>query len=454
MVGRLVTLAVRGARVTAFALRTAARRVVWKLRALRSSPDRRHDLDEEFHRAVGSDAAAMLGDMRGVFMKLGQMVSYVDEGLPPELRTALATLQDSAPAMPPGVASDAFRKSLGSPPEAVFAEWDPEPLAAASIGQVHRAVTRDGIEVAVKIQYPGAAATMRADLAQLDLGALVPAVVWRSLDFAGIAEELKARLAEELDYRIEAANQRDFARWYATHPFLHVPAVVDPYSTATVLTTEYVGGTRFGAVGAWAQEERDLAGEAIFRFVYRSLHQRLAFNGDPHPGNYLFHGNGRVTFLDFGLTKRITVADRDHQMAIVRAAALEPNVTELRRASIAAGYFPPDCPLTSEQIAAFVSLLYRHLVDDRPVTITPADVSQTVRKYFVKGDDLAYVNKWGQIPPHVVILERITVGLLAILGNLRATANWHHIIREITEGAPPKTELGHREAAWLSSAPG
>src|SRR5205807_10292735 len=135
---------------------------------------------------------------------------------------------------------------------------------------------------------------------------LVMPAVWKSLDADAVTAELRARLTEELDYRLEAANQADFAAWYAGHPFIRVPRVIEELSTGRVLTSALATGSRFAELDGRNQHERDLVGETIFRFVFRSLHDHLAFNGDPHPGNYLFHGGGAVTFVDFGLVKRFT----------------------------------------------------------------------------------------------------------------------------------------------------
>ena len=171
-------------------------------------------------------------------MKLGQLASFVDDGMPESVRQALSQLQQSAPPMSAELAESMIETELGAPPLAVFAKWDPVPFAAASIGQVHRAITRDGQAVAVKVQYPGIAAAMEADLANLDMARMIMPMFWRNVDAAAVAEEIRARLTEELDYHIEADNQRLFASLYRDHPFIHIPEVVDELSTRRVLTTE------------------------------------------------------------------------------------------------------------------------------------------------------------------------------------------------------------------------
>lgn len=430
--------------------RSSARAVVHSVRRLGADEEQRKQLDAGFELKSAEDVAATLGGMKGAFMKLGQLLSFVDDGMPEHVRAALAQLQDSAPPMSGALAASVIRHELGASPEAVFRSWDPTPLAAASIGQVHRAVLPDGTAVAVKVQYPDVAETMEADLAQLDIARLIMPAMWKSLDADAVTAELRDRLTEELDYRIEAGNQRDFAAWYAGHPFIHVPAVFDEFSAARVLTTELVGGSRFAEVEQWAQAERDLAGEAIFRFVYRSLHDHLAFNGDPHPGNYLFQPGGRVSFLDFGLVKRLSPADRRTSMAVARAVALDPDRRALRTVLEETGYFVPGAPISDELVFEFSSMFWSYLAEDRPVTLTAEWASDTVRSYLFKEEKFREIDRYGAVPPQFVILQRITIGLFAILGRLNATANWRRIALELWFDGPPASPLGDLEAAWLA----
>ena len=183
-------------------------------------------------------------------MKIGQMASFLDDGLPEPMREALATLQADAPPMSSALAAQVVEEELGAPPETIFAEWDPTPLSAASIGQVHRAVTRDGRIVAVKVQYPGVDKAIMSDLDNSQMLFGVLGMVFPGLDPQPIVDEIRARISEEVDYRLEAKNQSDFHRWYEKHPFIHVPAVVDEHSSQRVLTTEMAEGVRFAEVDA------------------------------------------------------------------------------------------------------------------------------------------------------------------------------------------------------------
>jgi predicted unusual protein kinase regulating ubiquinone biosynthesis (AarF/ABC1/UbiB family) len=435
------------------AARTAIRSAVHYARRFGASADKKAAADDAFALKSAEDVARTLGQMKGAFMKVGQLFSFVDDRLPENVRAALGQLQDSAPPMSPGLAAQVIRDEFGAGPDELFDRWDPTPIAAASIGQVHRAVLRDGTPVAVKVQYPGIAEIMEADLAQLELGRFIMPVAYPHMDVKAVTDELRDRLTEELDYRVEAANQRDFARWYRSHPFIHVPPVVDELSSRRVVTTGYADGARFAAFEQRSQADRDRAAEAIFRFVFRSLHDHLAFNGDPHPGNYLFGPDGAVTFIDFGLVKRFTAQDRDNTIAEVVAAALDPNPAELRRLTEEVGYFPPGNPLSDDVIFRFSSLLWSHLAEDRPMTLTAAWASDIVRTFLLKGPEFRELDRWGGLPPSTVILQRITVGVLAILGRLNATANWHRIARELWLGEPPASPMGELEAAWLATSP-
>ncbi|MCB0981893.1 MAG: AarF/ABC1/UbiB kinase family protein, partial [Ilumatobacter sp.] len=310
-----------GASVGATYAGTAARKLF-------ASAERRIELDRERELRTAEAVAERLGNMKGALMKLGQMASYVDEGLPGPLRAALAELQSNAPPMSADLAAGVIERELGAPPDRVFVEWDPDPIAAASIGQVHRAVVVDpatGIEraVAVKVQYPGVGDAVAADLRNADLLGVILQQGFGGLNPDDMVAEIKERLSEELDYTLEARNQQAFADFYRGHPFIHVPEVLPTLSTPRVLTSELVNGHDWQALGAWPQEQKDLAGETLFRFVFRSLYGMHAFNGDPHPGNYLFHGDGRVTFLDFGLVKHFSEAEMRTFVGMVKAAAYD-----------------------------------------------------------------------------------------------------------------------------------
>ena len=326
------------------------------------------------------------------------------------------------------------------------------PLASASIGQVHKAITHDDRAVAVKIQYPGVDEAIRADLDNTDALFGAMGFLFSGLDADAIVAELKERLVEELDYRLEADNQRLFVEYYADHPFIRVPAVVDELSTGRVLTTELSAGARWEELMTWSQEERDLAGEAIYRFVFRSLYRLHAFNGDPHPGNYLFEPGGR------GDVPRLRPGEALHPR---RGAAVRRPHRRLRPAgrprrlpadpASGPASSAPDTALTDDQVGGLDGPLLRAgpggpADDDHARVLEPDRCARCSTCPAPNAEIIRAAN----VPPSFVIIQRINLGLYAVLGELCATANWRRVANELWPfvDGPPSTRLGEQEAAW------
>jgi predicted unusual protein kinase regulating ubiquinone biosynthesis (AarF/ABC1/UbiB family) len=437
----------RGAALARIALRIGGRYLARSPQLLFASVERRGDLRHDLALRSAEEVAEELGYMKGVLMKLGQMASYVDEDMPQTFRAAMVRLQHNAPPMSPELASSVIADELGDAPERIFARWDALPFAAASIGQVHRAITRDGRAVAVKVQYPGIARSITSDLRNVALLRRVVSAAFPGMDVQSLIEELGERLREEVDYLLEADNQESFAQYYEGHPVIHVPRVVRELSTARVLATELVSGERFEAVLRWDQHERDMAAETINRFVTRSLYRLHAFNGDPHPGNYLFHGGGRVSFLDFGLTKHFNDHDLVPLVEALRCLVIEKDGECFRSALERAGFLKPGAPVPTETVVDRFALFYSTVLQDAPMTITPAFASAIVRRFFDAKGPLA---PYSDVPRTYVVLQRINLGLYAVLGSLNATANWRRIGQEMWPFAlgPASTPIGEAEARW------
>ncbi len=442
----------RNGRLAAIGARAGARQALHSARRVAASPERRTELDLEHQIRTATDVANALGELKGALMKLGQMASYLDDGLPEPMREALASLQQDAPPMAPELSAQIVREQLGTAPERLFAQWDPTPIAAASIGQVHRAVTHSGLRVAVKVQYPGIDEAIRADLLNTDVIFRVLALLFPGFEHGPLVEELRARLVEELDYCNEAGNQRLFADWYADHPFIHVPRVIDELSTKRVLTTELADGARFAEATTWSQDERNSAAEAIFRFVFRSIYRLQSFNGDPHPGNYLFRPGGNVTFLDFGLVKRYTPAEVHLFQSLIEAFVIDHDVTRFRRILEANDVLRPS-DISDADVRAYFGHFYEFVLEDREIAFTPEYASETVRRMFDVSGPYAHVAKSSNVPPAFVVTQRINLGLHAVLGRLRATRNWRRIAFELWPfvDAEPSTPMGEAEAAWLET---
>jgi predicted unusual protein kinase regulating ubiquinone biosynthesis (AarF/ABC1/UbiB family) len=440
----------RSAVVASMATRAGGGWALDQARGVFADAERRDELDQARQLRTAEQVAETLGNLKGAMMKLGQMASYLDQGLPEPVREALAQLQQDAPPMAPELAAGVVVDELGGRPEDVFAEWDPVPIAAASIGQVHRAMTHDGRAVAVKLQYPGVARAIQGDLdnAGLLFGAMK--VMFPGLDPGPLVAELRERITEELDYLLEAENQRMFAEYYAGHPFIHVPGVVDELSTRRVLTTELAVGARFKEVEGWPAEQRNLAGEAIYRFVFGSLYRLGAFNGDPHPGNYLFGADGQVTFLDYGLVKRFTPSELQPFQDMIQAMVHDRDVVAFRRIVESVGLLRPDARFSDDDIGDYFGHFYEFVLRDEEVEMTAEYASETVRRFFDTSGQHGEIMKAANVPASMVIIQRINLGLYAILGELGATANWRRVAEELWPwiAGPPSTELGRREAAW------
>ncbi len=418
-------------------------------RLFASAGEHRQQLRNDLALQTAEDVAATLGTMKGVLMKLGQMASYVDDGLTPAARRTLSRLQDSVPPMSPELAARVVTEELGLPPEQAFATWDPVPIAAASIGQVHRAITLDGRAVAVKVQYPGIAETIEADLGNVALLRRMLKITAPSQDVDALLAELRERITEELDYRAEARNQQLFARYYQGHPTIHVPEIVEELSTRRLVTSDLADGARFAELASWPQAERDLAAETIYRFVFRSLYEMHAFNGDPHPGNYLFGGGGRVTFLDFGLVKHFTDDELRPLVEMVKHLCVENDPAAFRQAMVEAGFLMPDTPLPTDMVVEHMALFYDTVRERGPRTMTAEYAAAVSRRFFDFRSPLA---AYAAIPRSYVILQRINLGLFALLAGLSATADWRCIAEEIWPfvQAPPCTPMGAAEATWLA----
>ena len=301
----------------------------------------------------------------------------------------------------------------------------------------------------MKVQYPGVDEAIRADLTTSDLLFRAMSMMFPGLDPAPLVDELRARLVEELDYAHEAANQRLFADYYAGHPFIRIPRVIDELSTARVLTTELADGARFAEVEQWSQAERDLAAEAIYRFVFRSLYRLHAFNGDPHPGNYLFHGDGVVTFLDFGLVKRYEPDEVALFEELIRAMVLEHDIPRVprrcsRRTTCSGATRRSATTTCASTSATSTSSSWKTAV----VTLSPEYASETVRRFFDPSGPYAHVAKASNVPPAFVITQRINLGLHAVLGRLHATANFRRSPRSCG-----RSSTARRRRRWARPKP-
>ena len=408
-------------------------------------------LDEQFAIRTAEDVARELGNMKGALMKVGQLISFIVEALPDDAQRALATLQADAPPMAPSAAAAVVVAELGAAPEKIFLDWNEVPIAAASVGQVHRAVTRDGREVAVKVQYPGVDAAIEADLSNAEgLYRLFSAFALKGLDAKGLVDELRSRMRDELDYTLEAAAQTEFGRYFADHPFIRIPQVVPETSTRRVLTSEWVEGLGWDTFLAQATPAaKARAGESIWRFSQGAIHRLGAFNGDPHPGNYRFSAAGDVTFLDFGLIKRWTPGEWEILSPSIDAIIVNRDPDALIAAMESSGFLRPGHSLDPQSVYDYVSTPYLpYLTDDFAYTRTfVKDAMTTIID--VKGPHAEVIAQLN-LPPSFVILDRVVWGVNALLAKLELTNPWRAMLLEYHAHGPAATPMGRAEGEWRS----
>jgi predicted unusual protein kinase regulating ubiquinone biosynthesis (AarF/ABC1/UbiB family) len=416
------------------------------------SPERADAATGERAAALARELVTQLGHMRGAAMKIGQVLSTVDFTAIPasereEFKRTLAALRDDVPPLPFSSIEKLVRTELGGPVSRHFAEFEEDAFAAASIGQVHRAVTRDGDEVAVKIQYPGMAEAVEIDLR--NLGLLLPLVkrLAPGLDVKALAAELRERVGEELDYEIEAQNHRTMARAWRGHPFAHVPAVNTSLSARRVLVTELLTGRRFEEVKGLGDAERDRFAEIVFRFFFGTLTHLGRASGDPHPGNYLLLDDGRVGFLDFGLMRRVDPAYVEGEHAIGRAV-IAGDAAAVHAGMSALGYLPDPAAFEPERLLAQLRLTGEWYFESGSRRMTPEYVSDLMERNSSPRSEYFEDLRRMTLPPQALLIRRMEGLVFSTLGELRAEADWAALGSEYYADAAPATALGERDAEF------
>jgi predicted unusual protein kinase regulating ubiquinone biosynthesis (AarF/ABC1/UbiB family) len=453
--GRLARTARVGGLVTGQGLRWAGMRTANRVR----TPERAAAAQSERTAALVQELVDQLGLMRGAAMKVGQMISMVEfDGLPDaerdELQRRLAALRDDVPPVPFADLEKLMRHEFGGPLERVFSDFDKRAFAAASIGQVHRATTVAGEDVAVKIQYPGVAEAVETDLRNAMM--LLPLVkrLAPGLDARALALEMRERIGEELDYELEAQNQRRIERLMRGHPFVNVPRVHTDISTRRVLVSEYVEGERFEAVRRAEEPQRDRYGEIVFRFFFGLVYRDRIVLGDPHPGNYLLRPDGRVCFLDFGLLRDVDAARVAGERAIALAVRTK-DAEAVKAALLAGGYLPADRGDAVD--ADFALTLMRMAIKWYAVPgqrrFSSKDAGRGRDRERPDSEQRAamrtQVNQF-TLPPDAILIRRMHGIVAVVLEQLQAGADWGAIAAEYLNQEPPATPLGQAEASFFA----
>jgi predicted unusual protein kinase regulating ubiquinone biosynthesis (AarF/ABC1/UbiB family) len=446
----------RAAPLARLAARTTGEAVIDSLRHRQPDPETYARRAERY--------VEVLGHSKGALMKAGQMLSTIPMGtsVPPENRAAfqaaMARLQADAPPMAPELVADMIRSELGAPPEEVFAVFSSTPLAAASIGQVHLARLHDGRAVAVKVQYPGVADAIRADLRNTELVAvfmqLLLSIVPRlsRADPKGMAAEISERIVEEMDYTLDAANQKFFADAYLGHPFIHIPDVVTEFSSARVLTQELAEGLGWADAVLAEQELRNSWGEVIYRFAHQSMQRLGAFNTDPHPGNYVFHTDGTVTFLDFGSVKRFS-PERVRRLRTSFQSAMSRDAQAFWQSAVDGGGLDPATGPSPEELAGYYQVRDELHYGPQPVQWSPELMARLMEHEYSLRGPAGKVARSAHLPPDLVFFLRVDLGVMSIMAELRTIGDARAIMDELYEDASPGTPLGILDTEfWTAKA--
>ncbi len=380
-------------------------------------------------------AADALGTMRGLALKMGQMASYVDGMVPDEHRDtyedAMRKLRSSAPTMDPEAARRVVVEELGAPPEELFSSWSEEPFAAASIGQVHRAVTIEGEDVAVKVQFEGVDRAITSDLGNASMFSALLGPIGTKFGMKEQMAEVRARFLEELDYAHEARRQSEFRAAFADCDDICVPKTHDALSRRRVLTSTFAPGTSFDVALGGDEESRRRWAETLWRFVFQSLLHHGLFNAAPHPGNYLFEPDGRVWFLDFGCTRSVAPASLELVRAC-HAAATEGDVAGLWSAAEEMFQLPKTGP--SVDIGrAYIKLCFEPILTRGRYRLTreyAASLMHGMREnamVMLKGSK----KDFKPLPPEWMFFNRLQLGFYSVLARLDVEVDYNALDAEI-----------------------
>jgi predicted unusual protein kinase regulating ubiquinone biosynthesis (AarF/ABC1/UbiB family) len=396
-----------------------------------------------------------LSVMRGAAMKAGQVLSTIEfPGLDPDqseyLQSRLASLRDDVPPVSWKQIRGVLEGEWGAKPEEVLAELDPEPAAAASIGQVHRGRTHEGGEVAVKVQYPGIAEAVESDMRNLRMLSPILRRLMPGLEVKEVLAELAERIAAECDYELEAAGHRRLARFWRDHPFVRVPAVDTSLSRRRVLVTEWVDGLTFNDVLAEADAVRDRYAEIVYRFFYANAGALDVALGDPHPGNYLLSDDGRVAFFDFGMIRELPRGYLARE-AQVFAALRDSDASRLVAALGDLGYLPgPSAEWNGEMLLEQMRGAGWWFLEDETRRLEPDDLWRGTEILRESGSEAMDLVRRMTLPTEALLLRRMEGLLFQIACQLRAEQNWRALFGEIVEGGEPISELGREHSQWLA----
>jgi predicted unusual protein kinase regulating ubiquinone biosynthesis (AarF/ABC1/UbiB family) len=378
---------------------------------------------------------SVLGQLKGGAMKLGQALSVFEAALPEEFarpyRAALTRLQEAAPPLPVRSVHAVLAAEMGPRWRQRFRELEDTPAAAASIGQVHRGVWKDGREVAVKIQYPGAGDALVADLTQLSRLAGLFRVLQPGLDVKPLVRELRARITEELDYELEASAQRAFARAYADDPEIFVPAVVA--ATPRVLVAEWIDGTPLSRIIAdGTAAERDLAGLRLATLHFSGPPRAGLLHADPHPGNFRVFADGRLGVLDFGAVARLPNGHPEPIGRLTRLA-IEGRAEDVLAGLRAEGFVRTDMRVDARAVLTYIAPMLEPIVAEE-FQFTRAWLRAEAARVASPRSPAYQLGRGLNLPPAYLLLHRVTLGSIGVLCQLEARAPYRSVVERWLPG--------------------
>jgi predicted unusual protein kinase regulating ubiquinone biosynthesis (AarF/ABC1/UbiB family) len=393
------------------------------------------DVQADLAARTAEQLFAVLGQLKGGAMKFGQALSVFEAALPEEsaapYREALTRLQDAAPPMPASTMHRVLDEQFGRSWRTRFASFDDNPAAAASIGQVHRAVWADGRDVAVKIQYPGAGPALMADFNQLSRFARLFGRISPGLDVKPLLAELRARVSEELDYTLEATSQRQFAEAYEGDPEIAVPRVVG--SAPKVIVSEWLDGTPLSSIiASGSQTERDDAGRLLALLHFSAPQRAHLLHADPHPGNFRMLADGRLGVLDFGAVAQLPNGTPEPLGRITRLV-LNDDVDAVMAAMQAENFIRPGIQIDATKVMDYLRPILEPLAKDT-FSFTRDWMREQAARIGDPRNEAARVGRQLNLPPEYLLLHRVTLGSIAVLCQLGATAPYRQIAEQWQPG--------------------